>query len=97
MCPTEEERAVGCQIFYEDLSYDVLVEEDAYPLEEMINEMAGVFGIYFGFSMLSIATMLHCCFKRVNKISDTPLQESSEVFSFFLTFGMNCEKIKIFN
>lgn len=35
-----------------------MTEEEAYPLKEMINEWAGITGLYFGCSFLSIIGMI---------------------------------------
>lgn len=35
-----------------------MTEEEAYPLKEMVNEWAGITELYFGFSFLSIITMI---------------------------------------
>lgn len=48
---------VQLRVFYTALSYEIVVETEAYPLEEMVNELAGIFGLYFGFSVTSIVPM----------------------------------------
>lgn len=57
-CPNKTKTQAIVEVYYSDLSYRVVTEEEAYPLKEMINEMAGITGLYFGFSFLSIITMI---------------------------------------
>jgi hypothetical protein len=56
---------VLANVFYNDLSYELLDETPAYPLEEMINELAGIFGLYFGFSIISLAPLFHLAYGKV--------------------------------
>lgn len=41
-------------------------ETEAYPLEEMVNELTGIFGLYFGFSVLSLASLCNFVFEKVH-------------------------------
>lgn len=43
----------------------MLEEAEAYPKEEMYNELAGIFGLYFGFSVISLASLFHHTLKKV--------------------------------
>lgn len=58
-CPSEEESQVIIEIYYSDLSYRVSVEDEEYPLKEMVNEWIGIAGIYFGFSLITLASMIN--------------------------------------
>ncbi len=44
------------EVAYGDLTTSEVIEEESYPLNEMINELVGVFTIYFGFSVLSLVS-----------------------------------------
>lgn len=57
-CPNVEEAIVMADIFYADLSYQILTETYAYPMEEMINELVGIMSLYFGFSFVSLAILV---------------------------------------
>lgn len=69
-CKTPSRNGVLVSVFYVDLKYDVIVENQAYPIGEMFNELAGIVGLYFGFSVLTIANLLQTAVQRVQKISD---------------------------
>lgn len=58
------------RVFFVDLKYDVIVENEAYPIGEMFNELASIVGLYFGFSMLTIASLLQTAMKRVQTITE---------------------------
>lgn len=45
-----------------------MVETEAYPLEEMINEIAGIFGLYFGFSVTSLVPLLYLAMQNLNRM-----------------------------
>ncbi len=55
-------------IFYADLSYELLEETPSYPEQEMINELAGIFGIYFGFSIMSLVPLCLYAFRSFRQI-----------------------------
>jgi hypothetical protein len=57
-CPSVEDSLAIVEIYYSDLSYRVITEEEAYPVREMINEWSGILGLYFGFSFFSIVAMI---------------------------------------
>lgn len=43
------------------------METEAYPFEEMINELAGIFGLYFGFSVTSLAPIFFVAVEKLRK------------------------------
>lgn len=56
---------VRVHIIFSDLSYVEMEEKDSYPLEEMINELAGVVSLYFGFSVASLAMFVCKSLRRI--------------------------------
>lgn len=63
------------KVFHTDLSYESVEETESYPLEEMINELAGVCGLYFGFSVISIASFFR---GMIEKFRRTHPQQATE-------------------
>lgn len=53
------------RVIFLDLSYEVLEETVAYPFQEMVNELAGIFGLYFGFSVISVAYLFQIAFRNL--------------------------------
>lgn len=54
-------------LYYHDLSVTYFVETEVYPLSEMLNELTGIIGLYFGFSMLTVAALCAMAFKRIGR------------------------------
>ena len=54
----------------------IISEEEVYPLEEMVNELAGIVGLYFGLDVLTLLisyklVMKHArSFRRVGVAAD---------------------------
>lgn len=57
-CPSMEKAMIRVHLIYSELSYVKIEEKDSYPLEEMINEFAGVASLYFGFSAVSVLALI---------------------------------------
>lgn len=53
------------KVFYPDLTYEILEDIETYPIEEMLNELAGICGLYFGVSLLSLASLIHLAMRKV--------------------------------
>lgn len=53
---------------FTDMSYDLLEETAAYPLQEMVNELTGIFGLYFGVSVVSLARLLKLALGYLRRI-----------------------------
>lgn len=49
---------MAASVFYRDFSVTNIVEVEAYPFTEMLNELAGIAGLYFEFSIVTIAVLL---------------------------------------
>lgn len=47
-----------------DLSYEMVEETETYPIEEMINELVGIFGLYFGFSVISMTPLFQLAWRK---------------------------------
>lgn len=62
------------RVFYAALSYESIVETEAYPLEEMVNELVGIIGLYFGYSVTSVAPL---CYLVVQKLYLSNSQSNS--------------------
>ncbi len=52
-------------IFYNEPLFEMVEETFAYPLIEMINELVGIFGLYFGFSVISLAPLIKHLISKV--------------------------------
>ena len=57
-CPSKNNSRVAASVFYRDFGVTNVVEVEAYPLDEMLNELAGIGGLYFDFSIITIAVLL---------------------------------------
>lgn len=68
------------EVRFSNLQMEVIREEEIYPFEEMINEWAGVFGLYFGVTLLSAVELLNkfitWLYRYTNKTGD---QDSNEI------------------
>ncbi len=49
------------------MSYELLEETAAYPFEEMANELLGIIGLYFDFTMLSFVSIFYVAFNTVRR------------------------------
>jgi hypothetical protein len=47
----------------------VTAETESYPLQEMLNELAGICSLYFGVSVLSVASFFHLLLQNVDRIN----------------------------
>lgn len=56
-CPTKSQSYVGLQLIYADLATQYVEESESYPFAEMINELAGIAGFFFGISVLSFLAL----------------------------------------
>lgn len=67
------------------MAFELLNETEAYPIEEMINELAGVFGIYFGFSVISLGPLFQLAIKSLfrtennNSINDNRIMRRASM------------------
>ncbi len=57
-CPYRNASQVQILLWYRDFTITKFVEVYAYPIEEMLNELAGIFGLYFGFSFIAAVLWL---------------------------------------
>ena len=57
-CPSLPNAKVHVDVYYSDLTYTVLNESLAYPLQEMVNELFAIFQIYFPISLLTSVTII---------------------------------------
>lgn len=70
-CPSIEKSKVMVEVYYGDLSYRIMTEFEAYPLILMLNDMTGIFNLYFGFSMLSMSILLQTAWRFQTKFKKT--------------------------
>lgn len=60
-CASKANSYVIVRLFYSDAQHYSSVEEEAYPIEELLNELVAIVGGYFGIAVLPLATIvLHC-------------------------------------
>lgn len=58
---------VMVHVFYESFMVSSIEEIEAYPLSEMLNELAGIFGLFFGFSVITVAVLITAGVQIVTK------------------------------
>lgn len=57
-CPSINQSRVSARIFYKDLTIKNIEEVEAFPFDELANELVGIAGIYFGFSAITVALLI---------------------------------------
>lgn len=56
-------------VYYRKLGYRQYSEDEQYPLSEMLNELAGIIGFYFGISFISLAAVFYQCERRIRRLT----------------------------
>lgn len=69
------------QVFYTDLSYESIEETESYPKQEMINELAGITGLYFGFSLVSLASYFRTLIDKFRSLSSQEATDNLKLSS----------------
>lgn len=65
-------------MFYRDFAIKTIVESEDYPLDEMLNEFAGIVGLYFGLSVIAVAVVTSMIIEAI-KIVITRVRKGKEI------------------